>query len=75
MARTITTALTMPLTERRMRWEAMMARLRSGTIQQWFAGFVEELQETQLDKSKTAPLMSEPTLWPRRAAPAGARIH
>ena len=28
MARTIATALSMPLTERRMRWEAMMAKLR-----------------------------------------------
>ena len=76
MARTIATALTMPLTERRMRWEAMMAKLRGSTIQQWFAGFVEELRETQHDNSVAAPLMSEPaTLWPRRSAPAGARIH
>ncbi|MCP4620668.1 MAG: trehalose-6-phosphate synthase [Bradyrhizobium sp.] len=76
MARTIATALTMPLTERRMRWEAMMAKLRRGTIQQWFADFVEELQETQHDRSVAPPLMSEPaTLWPRRSAQAGARIH
>ena len=76
MARTIATALTMPLTERRMRWEAMMAKLRRGTIQQWFADFVEELRETQHDTSVAAPLMSEPaTLWPRRSAQAAARIH
>ena len=31
MARTIATALSMPLTERRMRWEAMMTKLRAGT--------------------------------------------
>ena len=47
MARTIATALSMPLTERRMRWEAMMAKLRAGTIQQWFADFVDALQETR----------------------------
>jgi trehalose 6-phosphate synthase len=76
MARSIATALTMPLTERRMRWEAMMVKLRRGTIQQWFANFVEELQETQLDKRAVPPLMSDPpTLWPRRAAQGGARIH
>ncbi len=50
MARTIATALLMPLPERRMRWEAMMAKLRAGTIQQWFTDFVDALQETQLDK-------------------------
>jgi len=75
MARTIATALTMPLTERRMRWEAMMVRLRGGTIRQWFARFVEELQETQIDGSRM-PLMASPTaLWPRRQAQAVARIH
>ena len=36
----------MPLTERRMRWEAMMEKLRGSTIQQWFADFVDALQET-----------------------------
>jgi len=76
MARTIATALTMPLTERRMRWEAMMAKLRRGTIQQWFANFVEELQETQLDRSAPPlPMAERPTPWPRRPAQAGARIH
>ena len=47
MARTIATALSMPLTERRMRWEAMMTKLRASTIQQWFADFVDALQDTQ----------------------------
>ena len=47
MARTIATALSMPLTERRMRWEAMMAKLRAGTIQQWFADFVDALQDSR----------------------------
>ena len=76
MAGTIATALTMPLTERRMRWEAMMAKLRRGTIQQWFANFVEELQETQLDRSAVPlPMAERPTLWPRRPAQAGVRLH
>ena len=74
MARTIATALTMPLTERRMRWESMMVKLRGHTIQQWFADFVEQLQETQFDRSAMPLLTDTQTLWPRRAG-QGARIH
>lgn len=44
MAKTLATALTMPLIERRMRWEAAMAKLRKGSIQAWFADFVDALQ-------------------------------
>lgn len=44
MAKTLATALSMPLVERRMRWEAAMAKLRKGSIQAWFAGFVDALQ-------------------------------
>jgi len=76
MARTIATALTMPLAERRLRWEAMMAKLRRRTIRQWFADFVDELQETQVEKGAMPPLMPEaPACWPRHAAHAGARMH
>jgi trehalose 6-phosphate synthase len=76
MARTIAAALSMPLTERRMRWEAMMARLRAGTVQQWFADFVDALQETRLDKATADPVIAEPpALWPLRSANAGARYH
>src|ERR1700687_3530103 len=71
MARTIATALSMPLTERRMRWEAMMAKLRAGTIQQWFADFVDALQETHIDKG-AADL---PTLRPLRSVNTGMRYH
>jgi trehalose 6-phosphate synthase len=74
MARTIAVALSMPLIERRMRWEAMMAKLRNHTIQQWFADFVDALQETRIDKPTTALPMIEPsTLWPVRSVNAGAR--
>src|SRR6201995_4036776 len=59
MSRSIATALSMPLIERRMRWEAMMVKLRAGTIQNWFADFVETLQDV-----KRAPPASEPSaLW------------
>jgi trehalose 6-phosphate synthase len=71
MARTIAVALSMPLPERRMRWEAMMARLRGHTIQQWFADFVEALQEARVHKGPVKP----PTWWPLRSVKAGARYN
>jgi trehalose 6-phosphate synthase len=81
MARTIATALSMPLTERRMRWEAMMTKLRSGTIQRWFSDFVEALRESPLregpgDKGEAEPLVAEAaTLVPLRSVNTGARYH
>src|SRR5229473_1728789 len=76
MARTIAIALSMPLTERRMRWEAMMAKLRAGTVQQWFADFVDALQETRLDKAAADPLMADPpAMWTLRSVNTGARYH
>ena len=76
MARTIATAFSMPLTERRMRWEAMMTKLRSHTIQQWSADFIDALQESQFDKGPLGPILAEPPiLWQRRAVSGGVRIH
>jgi trehalose 6-phosphate synthase len=75
MARTIATALSMPLIERRMRWEAMMVKLRGSTIQQWFANFVDALQETRINKGAPEPLVTEPaTLWPLRSV-SGSTYH
>ena len=74
MAKTIATALSMPLNERRMRWEAMMEKLNGSTIQQWFADFVDALQETQYVKSEIGPIVTEPpALWPARSSQSGAR--
>jgi trehalose 6-phosphate synthase len=74
MARAIATALSMPLLERRMRWEAMMARLHRHTIQQWFAEFVETLQETRIGKGEpTRPVTEPPAVWPLRSVNAAAR--
>jgi trehalose 6-phosphate synthase len=59
-----------------MRWEAMMARLRSHTIQQWFGDFVDALQETRLHKSPAVPPVTQPpALWPLRSVNAGGRYN
>jgi trehalose 6-phosphate synthase len=76
MARTIATALSMPLPERRLRWEAMMDKLRNHTIQQWFEDFVDALQATQIGGGEAVPaLMDPPTGWPLRSVNSGARYH
>jgi trehalose 6-phosphate synthase len=76
MARTIATALSMPLTERRLRWESMITKLRSSTIQQWFGDFVDALRESHVDKDATEPLVEEPAaVWPLRSANISARYH
>jgi len=76
MARTIATALSMPLTERRMRWEAMMSKLRGHTIQQWFGDFVEALHESRTGQPATEPSITEPSsLRPLRTVGSGSRIH
>ena len=73
MARTLAIALSMPLLERRMRWDAMMARLQRRSIQQWFAEFVEALREAGSGREKTLPAAEPPMLWPLRSANSNAR--
>jgi trehalose 6-phosphate synthase len=63
MAHTIATAVSMTLAERRTRWEAMMKKLHSRTIQQWFGEFVEALRQSQADRAQTPPIAPEPTPW------------
>ena len=76
MARTIATALSMPLIERRMRWEAMMTKLRASTIQGWFTDFVDALQETHAGRGTAEPPIAEPpTPWPLRSVNSSARYH
>jgi trehalose 6-phosphate synthase len=78
MARSIAMALSMSLSERRLRWEAMMEKLRSSTIQQWFANFVDALQATQTDDGgATVPAILEdpPALRPLRSVNGGVRYH
>jgi trehalose 6-phosphate synthase len=74
MARTIAAALSMPLIERRMRWEAMMTKLRSHTIQGWFSDFVDALQATRIGGDVAEPPIDEPpTVLPLRSVTGGAR--
>ncbi len=75
MARAIATALSMPLIERRMRYEAMMERLNGHTIQQWFAEFVDTLRECAADRAAPAPeplVSGSPGLWPKRTVHSAA---
>jgi len=59
-----------------MRWEAMMIKLRAGTIQQWFADFVDALREADVGKDVPAPPMPElPASWALRSVNSGARYH
>jgi trehalose 6-phosphate synthase len=77
MARAIATAVSMPLAERRLRWEAMMVKLHAGTIQQWFADFVDTLEASQPRNRMGEPPLTEPppVLWPLRSANSNTRYH
>jgi trehalose 6-phosphate synthase len=66
MARTIAAALAMPLTERRMRWEAMMAKLRDNSIQRWLADFVAALESAHNGNRSAAGPRLEPITGPVR---------
>jgi trehalose 6-phosphate synthase len=70
MARAIAVALSMPLLERRMRWEAMMVKLRHRSIQQWFTSFVEALQTARRENEAAQPIVTPPTLRPLRSVNA-----
>lgn len=74
VAQAIATALSMPVIERRMRWEAMMAKLRAGTIQQWFANFLDALQATRDPAiGDEAGQINPPASWPLRSI--GTSLH
>ncbi len=78
MARAIAVAFSMPLAERRMRWEAMMTKLRAGTIQQWFVDFLDALQDAHAAGEKSDAIdevvPDPPAGWPLRSVGStGAR--
>lgn len=47
MAQHLITALAMPRSERRVRWQSMMETLLRHSIHAWFAGFMQELKSPQ----------------------------
>jgi trehalose 6-phosphate synthase len=77
MARTVALAISMPLPERQMRYEAMMEKLRASSIQQWFADFLGALGDSQADKvaQQEPPRPTKPALWPLRSTGSVARLH
>jgi trehalose 6-phosphate synthase len=76
MARTIAIALSMPVSERRLRYESMMKKLHKHTIQGWFSDFIEALQTSQSGQVKVAaePVVANGT-WPPRVVQSGVRYH
>jgi trehalose 6-phosphate synthase len=74
MARVLATALSMPLPERRLRYEAMMDKLKGHTIQNWFADFIGALQNTSRECA-AEPEPEPSSMWRRRAAQGVARYH
>jgi trehalose 6-phosphate synthase len=64
-------ALSMPITERRRRWAAMITRMEASALDGWFADFVAALTSTRRG-AKRAPI-SLPAAPPLTAMPARAR--
>jgi trehalose 6-phosphate synthase len=62
MAQKISVALAMPIEERRERWLSMIDKLRSGSVQAWFADFVHALAEVRRPASPIA--VPSPALQP-----------
>ena len=56
MAQGISAALAMRIEERQERWRAMVAKLRSGSLQAWFADFVSALAEVRRATLPAAPV-------------------
>jgi len=76
MARTIAMAVAMPLPERRLRFEAMMDKLRVRSIQQWFTDFVGSLQDGQADKASQDPRLLDPlAILPQASGHTSTRYH
>jgi trehalose 6-phosphate synthase len=76
MARAIAMAVAMPVSERRLRYEAMMDKLRAHSIQQWFADFVGGLRDAQADKASHEPLLLDPpAILSQPPAQSSVRLH
>jgi trehalose 6-phosphate synthase len=74
MSRAIAAALSMPHAERRMRFEALMERLRDRPIQRWFADFVRALRERGSESGPAAPALLPKSSMRPRLGPIGAVV-
>ncbi len=54
MAKQISRAFSMSLEERRERWQSMIARLREGSVQNWFSDFLQALAGVELVPARVA---------------------
>jgi trehalose 6-phosphate synthase len=68
MARAIARALVMSSHERRERWNAMIERLRSNSVQAWFADFLEALDHTRATAPKVTPSLPQVSDQSKRSA-------
>lgn len=71
MARALSMALTMPAPERRLRWEAMMKKLKTGNIEQWSSSFIAALEQTRA--AEPAPLQY--CDFPKRKVAGDLTVH
>ena len=68
MARQIATALAMSVEERRERWHSMVGKLRTSSVQSWFADFLHALVDARraplrlaIPRPASVPLMFDLT--------------
>jgi len=76
MAQKISVALDMQLEERQKRWSAMVAKLRSGSVQAWFSDFLSALAEVRRPGLPAAARSAQTLLFPRteRGSAQGGRL-
>ena len=76
MAQKISVALDMQLEERQTRWSAMVAKLRSGSVQAWFSDFLSALAEVRRPALPAAARSAQTLPFPRteRGSAQGGRL-
>lgn len=73
LARSISSAFTMPVEERRDRWTTMMKTLETSSLQAWFSDFVAALVDEGAPAAVTRPAASLLSFQPRRGDIAAAQ--
>ena len=75
MARQIASALLMSVEERRKRWQSMVSKLRTSSLQNWFGEFLQTLADVRRAPSRRAPLRPAPAPIMLDIAGSGRRAH